>query len=394
MPATGDKRSACTGDFFETANNATMYYVMNQGFININKHKSAFNKEQFLFSNDGQPIRLDDISDNGVVNHLFLAFFYLKEQQYEKAKMEIDSLQFEETSDSEKDYFDVTDAGDEIRICKSKFYLLKGSIYTFFKDCVDSAKHFFQMYHIWQVSIDKERISENGNKHFYSFRKANKYAFSDLENNTITVSSPRKMNDPQDTLIYKWAETQACDMSGGKPVKSSLYIESLKYYRIRSFVFFEKKRNAKNPLIQTVMWAHYANCHKGFCVVYSLSPEFRAHQDDSGYRVIEKSLYKRKKVNLHSKEIDGRLALLMKSWDWEYENEYRLLTYLPNNEEDFVQIKLDDHSYISSIIFGLKCSKRSENKVRKILEGQAQIKYYRMIENKEDYYNLTWERIQ
>lgn len=115
----------------------------------------------------------------------------------------------------------------------------------------------------------------------------------------------------------------------------------------------------RNPL----MWAHYADSHKGFCIEFDCSAE--TGQDLPLFPVI----YSKDMVKMPWKycltpegtkdpEFSARLiqAVLTKDDVWKYENEWRIL--LPNTfEQNYKMPK------ISCVYLGAFCSKENEQKI-------------------------------
>jgi len=150
------------------------------------------------------------------------------------------------------------------------------------------------------------------------------------------------------------------------------FIEGLKEFRnkdLKNLGVFSMSQIKDNIL----MWSHYANQHKGFCIEFLRLPNNLL--GDMGVT---------QPVNYHcdypevdpfdsSGNIDHsifRKMLFAKARDWAYEKEWRL-TYDEGDKE--VPIPGD----ISSIIFGLKMSDEHKNTIRNILPG---IRYQEAIE--------------
>lgn len=72
-----------------------------------------------------------------------------------------------------------------------------------------------------------------------------------------------------------------------------------------------------------LMWSHYADCHKGICLVYETKYEFFAHAQPVRYQA------KRPVVNPVTQSTEQMLdnAIFTKSTAWAYEKEWRILHY-------------------------------------------------------------------
>lgn len=280
-------------------------------------------------------------------------------------------------------------------LSKADYYYERAMLLSFMPNHENEALEAFcysNRYHLESVSAS---IPEPTIGSYYSFRRPNEYSYSDLANNAITLVEPKKMNDPFDTLMYPWLEYRRSSCSNLKEGLSAiemeameranrLYIKSQDYYRIRSFCFWAKT-DTNAPFQNSAMWSHYAQEHKGFCVIYSLSENMRWHFGDKDYRIMESIDYQ-DSVSL-DELFDGRTALLRKSEDWKTENEFRLLMYDPSIKDEYYQLPLDSNSYVSRIIFGLRCEESTKSIVRKLLAGQR-VLYYQMEVDYKDAYSM------
>lgn len=104
-----------------------------------------------------------------------------------------------------------------------------------------------------------------------------------------------------------------------------------------------------------LMWSHYANCHKGFCIEYEIPPYPEINvslfhnlhpviYSDTRISVLEQYLKYLKAPKLSADILWDiyKYGLLMKSMDWKYQNEWRLIfpnNMIPNNTCQFFKIK-------------------------------------------------------
>jgi len=119
-----------------------------------------------------------------------------------------------------------------------------------------------------------------------------------------------------------------------------------------------------------LMWSHYANNHKGFCIEYKWSDDYKKYSDiiNNIFPVI----YTDSRKNLvdffisldegnHKKEDLWNIykyGLLSKSLDWKYQKEWRLLTY-ENAKNDYNYRFFD----INKIYLGCKMEKEERSRV-------------------------------
>ena len=136
---------------------------------------------------------------------------------------------------------------------------------------------------------------------------------------------------------------------------------SFNYLRATSFC---TDSSSSKAIENTLMWAHYANCHKGICVEYELGKKDFSSNYTSGATLMRLMRIKYIDPNLDSNVLDFtnpetkmnmRTALATKSIDLAYENEVRMIAYTPTEEQKYVQCTLDTPNPIKAIYFGVKC---------------------------------------
>lgn len=111
-----------------------------------------------------------------------------------------------------------------------------------------------------------------------------------------------------------------------------------------------------------LMWAHYSNSHRGFCLEFVTDSENRdgIHPLDVCYA--EKLI----KLNFHNNADDAIANMIFtKSLDWQYEDELRCigdgLTSQDERKKHFVASKL------KAIYLGVKCEEATIEKVKDIV---------------------------
>ena len=285
--------------------------------------------------------------------------------------------------------------GENALFQSHKFYSLLGQVFGTYQEREKDSLLCYYKTNLYAANLNPEVVKKN--RILFSFRNINEFSLADMSNNTITVVSPLKMNDPSDTLIYDWADAKYnhwknIEQARGLidvPIIGSLfrsgeiYKESFEKYRVRSFC---ESRNGRIPYQNTLMWSHYAGGHTGYCIEYSLSREMQAKRYSTGYLCTRAINYISLPINLEEKvEEYGEDLLFAKSSDWAYENEVRMLTYDYGVDKDFMCIPLDSDSSIVSIYFGVKCREESKQMIRNILKDCEGIKFYQM---KKDYTNI------
>ena len=241
-------------------------------------------------------------------------------------------------------------------------------------------------YQDYQLVLSRIKSDDSYSNNLLSFRKFNVFALQDLINDTITVCSPSVMNDPYDTLLLKWGEYVKMNKSGKKHTRD--LCKSFESYRIRSFCKIYDEKN--QPTVSNIlMWSHYADEHRGICIEYQFDKAFLATEERKTIRMKD-IIYRRKEegFNLETNSINTNEALCYKLNDWEYENEVRLITYIPDESGPFVSIPMNSLVRINSIYFGYRCPDVTIKTVKSILSKYPDVRYYRMQSDYSSIYSL------
>lgn len=232
----------------------------------------------------------------------------------------------------------------------------------------------------------------------YSFRKCTTYLYQALINEKINLTSPWQYNDPLDCPIKDLDESFRKSVRGC--IKMTCFVSNI------SLEGKKKTSNEnKEEYTKLLMWAHYADSHQGICIKYNFSSfDLSSLIDGKSNKIaffndVEYSNEKLtdtanqyKKVN----EISGNDALFLKSEDWKYENELRLLYFDVNGKGDYTSI--DAPHCIEAIYFGYKCSDEDKKTIHKILKDKTvkikdengnfkseNIKFYQMEIDKDNF---------
>lgn len=136
-----------------------------------------------------------------------------------------------------------------------------------------------------------------------------------------------------------------------------------------------------------LMWAHYGNSHRGFCIEYNFN-----NLQELDLKYVEENSplshqYKFDKVNysdkifslsnINPKNDDLIKFLFNKSKVWSYEEEYRIVTYL-NGKFTY------NENCLKSIIFGLNMKhEEKEYIINKLCDKE--IRFYQMMRKKDEF---------
>ena len=183
-----------------------------------------------------------------------------------------------------------------------------------------------------------------------------------------------EINKPPDELLYMSLKIKDIDYSD--------ISEYLMQNLTRSYIF----STSLSPF-NKLMWSHYGDYHKGFCVRYDVSKLKLCN-----IRAADKVNYNKNRVDLfdvvnsddYFKSVDE--AILTKSEEWKYEEEYRfILEQIRKTPEekghDFKNKSISiSHleSGVDGIYFGLKACK-SDKDFLKVLLANRGINFYEIL---------------
>ena len=273
-----------------------------------------------------------------------------------------------------------------------KIYSLAGEIYSILELDNEALEYYKRA--LYYKTLLKTDIEEEDYVYLYSFRRFNEYSLADLINNEITVSPSKNMNDPFDSIINLWGTKELLK----KTCKEHKHIKNLSksfdYFRIRSFCNGNTTRALKNIL----MWSHYADNHRGYCIKYKLSKYFIKQDENDSFEhmFLKPIIYRKDKVDISEMTtINTDLAFATKHRSWKYENEVRLIVYNPNKEDAFYGIPLDKDSCIEAIYFGCRCEQKTINTIKNLFsKSDTPPKFYQMKLDRTDVYHLKWKEVE
>jgi hypothetical protein len=241
----------------------------------------------------------------------------------------------------------------------------------------------------------------------YKYRAYNEKSLSMLINKKIWVSKPTAFNDPFDCK-YDFDQNFTRDEYNnfllsaageyGVPI-ASLSQEIANAYengKLKQEGMDRLKKNVENTrklisdsgvytLSKTnsniLLWSHYADSHKGFCVEFSRYAEnFLGDIEVTKPVQYEEHFPLIKITDLVDNQESIINAINTKSRKWIYEEEWRLFYQNGNVEEDLP-------APISAIIFGLRMPENHETTIRNILKDDQHIifKRVKIVEEKYEF---------
>lgn len=132
-----------------------------------------------------------------------------------------------------------------------------------------------------------------------------------------------------------------------------------------------------------LMWAHYANSHEGMVVGFNSEHPFfdqRKSKTDE-LRHLKKIKYSKLRPRHVLEKIENTSEFLVKSTEWEYEQEWRMLVALADAD---VQIKDDPYDVflfkvpfdaITSLYVGARASTETKNNISSLLQNNSELKH-------------------
>ena len=251
--------------------------------------------------------------------------------------------------------------------------------------------------------------------------KGRESLFQDITRNRITLANPKNFNDPMDPILREWLEMQIQDAEYREDAETfKLLKNALKRLRICSLSGYkechwtDRLSSSKNQdqRLNPLMWAHYADSHKGICIEYEITPECLArHNNDNELLRLCPCSYRAQKSMTDGITLDN--ALKAKASCWSYEEEARLIYYskdmskwvnpdwkAEDGKKNTKYSKLLDYIFLEgfeakAIYFGVRIFQKDYHEVTSRLQGfKPSIDLYKMRFKKEDITQLETIRIE
>jgi len=221
----------------------------------------------------------------------------------------------------------------------------------------------------------------------YKYRGGNfERDLESIEKNYYWAPTFDKLNDPCETFIdtepFK-AQTKLVANFFGK-VKSGQFAELQK--ALHNLFVTKKKGIGIYSLSRTfkdeLLWAHYANSHKGFCIEYDLDSLINTYESFEAYSFPVK--YSKKPPSFALSDINKtrgdyiiKKIAGFKSKRWRYEKEYRIVN-------GFYGEQPYEPNCLKSIFFGLNMKNEEKEEMMQRLEGRN-IQFLQMVLDQNSY---------
>ena len=218
----------------------------------------------------------------------------------------------------------------------------------------------------------------------------NEYHKRAITNNEIYFSSPSYFNDPFDCklpknftqlnteekkknyakqFIYENYKNISEAEKHEKFIKIITELQDINKYQKEYEERYNKLHDERIGILSLtnrwdsiLMWSHYSNFHKGFCLGYNFE-----HLNNQFFGKHKKVNYSKEIPNLSLKaniDLDDLNMPFHKNLDWEYEQEYRFMHLFPNPNVAR-KISLSDE-FIKEINLGLMISEEHKEEIIKI----------------------------
>lgn len=258
-----------------------------------------------------------------------------------------------------------------------------------YKKGIQMERKFFKDYIKFLKTNDNTNLSKIKDmimpQKLYKFFTDSSYSLNNLFDSCIYLSTPDKFNDPYDTKPlfdpdYLWKlynadneiksfwDSRIGDNNTGEQRKVVICLQQalLKFmsnYRITCFT--------ENNYSNVLMWSHYANSHKGFCIEYDTSDTWlRKHYfllnpvfySDKIYDLSEcfyelaKNYFKNSGRGCNM--IEFLISALVKAQEWSYEKEWRIILLSEGSTPKTIDVDKPKAIYL-----GLNIEDEQKNKI-------------------------------
>lgn len=224
----------------------------------------------------------------------------------------------------------------------------------------------------------------NTPSHLYKYQRVTPYSLQSLADETVWLSSPASFNDPFDCAINldrkKMAESVALAVeiiTQNSEVEDSLQAPSVEYERaytqLRDGLRAEMQKIGVLCLSETpneiLMWSHYAEYHKGFCIEYRVdeASPLKSMAKPVRYTDVYPSL-SLKNLPGDAEENFIDVCVYTKAKQWSYEREWRAIMHIG---EKLYRAPAP----VSAIIFGARMPDAHKRDIYEILHQTPGIEF-------------------
>lgn len=261
-------------------------------------------------------------------------------------------------------------------------------------------------YHLIELLYDELSQIPNSNNINYAFRFTKIPSIKgktieenpvvlDILNNSLTLSNPCAFNDPMDPILRQWMTMQQKECKDKSEKENYKMLDCIlkDNLRMSCLVTPKSKRHRQDEIsiqdCSLLMWAHYADMHKGLCIQYEINDDvIHKHNNSSHLLKWGDVRYRDRKPICSDITLDN--ALLAKADCWDYEEESRLIYYNKNRKmSDYVPLA---GFPVKAVYLGCRFSPQRISVLKKLLETKN-IPLYIMKFCKEDITKIREHRI-
>lgn len=124
-----------------------------------------------------------------------------------------------------------------------------------------------------------------------------------------------------------------------------------------------------------LMWSHYANEHRGYVIGFNSTHQFFNQKKtiDDELRHLRKIDYRKKPPVINLMKASGTDIFFVKSLEWEYESEWRMLMSLADSSEVIERQPYPAHLFsfpvesVTEVIFGARMSEQDRVAIKAIM---------------------------
>ena len=212
----------------------------------------------------------------------------------------------------------------------------------------------------------------------YKYRSGTEDDLRAIENNQFWSSSIGQLNDPSEaTTDTKWLKKifKKIGQRVGAESKEDFDLINENADDVLSMDNNMGIYSLSRTPLDELLWAHYANAHRGFCIAYDLDTLLQ--NDGENHLHYYPVTYSKKPPSIGLLDIarskqNGLIKKFAfhKSKRWEYEKELRIVTSKQGLNSYY-------HTALKSIYFGLNMTESDKTRIIELLKGRA-VNYYQI----------------
>lgn len=148
-----------------------------------------------------------------------------------------------------------------------------------------------------------------------------------------------------------------------------------------------------------LMWAHYANEHKGFVIEFDRKNDFlNGDLNNQIYNGLQKVNYSKERPNKFLIETEWHEVLLTKSEEWSYEKEFRIIKQLEDadNKKGNIHLFKFPKKMIKSIYCGCNMIDSNIERILNIVKNDSELEHVEVYKSKvsDKFYCLEFIKIK